>query len=98
MHYLSTFHAPCKGARRADRFRLRGVPAVMLADGAEDEALESFRQIAERTGGALLDFRTGDALMGELLAGVATLAIGGRKLREAQNTAGARLLLTHLPR
>ena len=83
----------------ADRFRLRGIQAVMLSDSAEGEALEVFRQIAERTGGALLDFRSSDvALMGELLAGVAALAIGGRKLLEAQPGAGARLLLTHLPR
>lgn len=83
----------------ADRFRLRGIQAVMLSDGAEGKPLEVFRQIAERTGGAVLDFRAGDAaLMGELLAGVATLAIGGRRLLEAQHTAGARLLLTHLPR
>jgi hypothetical protein len=83
----------------ADRFRLRGIQAVMLSDGAEGEALDLFRRIAERTGGALLDFRTGDsAFMGELLAGVAMLAIGGRKLLEAQHTAGARMLLTHLAR
>jgi len=83
----------------ADRFRLRGIQAVMLSDDADPEALAVFRQIAERTGGAVLDFRTGDTvLMGELLAGVATLAIGGRKLLEAQHTAGARLLLTNLSR
>ena len=71
----------------------------MLSDGADHQALDIFRQFSERTGGALLDFRSGNtALMGELLAGVATLAIGGRKLLEAQDTPGARLLLTHLQR
>ncbi len=81
----------------ADRFRLRGIQAVMLADGAEDDTLAVFQRIAERTGGAVLDFRSGGLdLMGELLAGVASLAIGGRKLLEAQSTSGAQLLLRHL--
>jgi len=83
----------------AARFRLRGIQAVMLADGADGDTLAVFEQIAERTGGAVLDFRSGDLdLMGELLAGVASLAIGGRRLLEAQTTAGARLLITHLAR
>jgi len=66
--------------------------------GSEDDALAVYRAIADRTGGALLDFRASRLqVMGEVLAGVATLAIGGRNLPEAQNTAGARLLLEHLP-
>lgn len=82
----------------ADRFKLRGIPVVLLADQAEDATLAVYRAIADRTGGAVLDFRASKLkVMGEVLAGVATLAIGGRKLLEAQATAGARLLLEHLP-
>jgi hypothetical protein len=78
----------------ADRFKLRGIKAVLLADGADEESLAVFREIAERTGGALLDFRAGELdLMGEVLDAVATLAIGGRKLLAAKKTMGAQLLL-----
>jgi len=83
----------------SDRFKLRGIPVVLLADQAEDDTLAVYRAIADRTGGAVLDFRASKLrVMGEMLVGVATLAIGGRKLLEAQGTAGARLLIEHLPR
>jgi len=78
----------------ADRFRLRGIKAVLLADAADEATLEVFREIADRTGGAVLDFRATElGLMGDLLAAVATLAIGGRKLLSTKTTPGARLLL-----
>ena len=79
----------------ADRFKLRGIKAVMLADDVDEATLAVFREIARRTGGAVLDFRAGELeLMGEVLAAVATLAIGGRKLLEGRQTRGARLLLS----
>lgn len=81
----------------ADRFRLRGIKVVVLADQADAPTLRVFRELAERTGGAVLDFRSGElGLMGEVLGAVAALAIGGRKLLEAKRTAGAKLLLGHL--
>lgn len=81
----------------ADRFKLRGIKAVILADQANEPTLRVFRELAERTGGALLDFRSGKLdLMGEVLGAVAALAIGGRKLLAERRTAGARLLLSHL--
>jgi len=79
----------------ADRFKLRGIKVVILADDANEDTLAVFREIAGRTGGALLDFRAGELeLMGEVLDAVATLAIGGRKLLAAKHTPGARLLLS----
>jgi hypothetical protein len=81
----------------ADRFRLRGIKAVILADDAGEEALAVFQEIARRTGGAVLDFRAGELdLMGEVLEAVAALAIGGRKLLAARKTPGATLLLGHI--
>lgn len=78
----------------ADRFRLRGIKVVILADDADEQTRSVFRQIAERTVGAVLDFRAAELdLMGEVLDAVATLAIGGRKLLAAKKTPGARLLL-----
>lgn len=78
----------------ADRFRLRGIKAVILADDVDEKTLAVFREITERTGGAVLDFRAAELdLMGEVLDAVATLAIGGRKLLAAKKTPGARLLL-----
>jgi hypothetical protein len=78
----------------ADRFRLRGIKAVILADDAGEEALAVFQEIARRTGGAVLDFRAGELdLMGEVLEAVAALAIGGRKLLAARTSPGAQLLL-----
>lgn len=82
----------------ADRCKLRGIKIVILADQADGPTLALFGQLAERTGGAVLDFRAGDPdLMGELLDAVATLAVGGRKLLAGRHTAGARLLLRHIP-
>lgn len=81
----------------ADRFKLRGIKVVVLADQADEPTLRVFRELADRTGGALLDFRSGELdLMGEVLGAVAALAIGGRKLLAERRTAGARLLLSHL--
>lgn len=81
----------------ADRFKLRGIKVVVLADQADAPTLRVFRELAERTGGAVLDFRSGELdLMGEVLGAVAALAIGGRKLLAERRTAGARLLLCHL--
>ncbi len=78
----------------ADRFKLRGIKAVILADDADESTLAAFREIASRTGGAVLDFRAGELeLMGEVLDAVAALAVGGRKLLAARHTPGARLLL-----
>ena len=82
----------------ADRFRLRGTKAIILADDADEASLAVFREIAERTGGAVLDFRSGELeLMGEVLSAVATLAIGGRKLLAARTSPGAQLLLARIP-
>src|SRR5438105_1836451 len=79
----------------ADRCKLRGIKVVILADDANEDTLAVFREIAGRTGGALLAFRAGDLdLMGEVLDAVATVAIGGRKLLAAKHTPGARLLLS----
>ena len=81
----------------ADRCKLRGLKLVILADQADEPTLRVFRALADRTGGALLDFRSGELdLMGEVLGAVAALAIGGRALLESKRTAGARLLLCHL--
>lgn len=81
----------------ADRFKLRGIKVVVLADQADEPTLRVFRELAERTGGAVLDFRSSELdLMGEVLGAVAALAIGGRKLLAERRTAGARLLLCHL--
>lgn len=81
----------------ADRMRLRGIKAVMLVDDADPETLEVFAQIASRTGGALLDFRASQSqLMGEVLEGVAQLAIGGQAILAASSSIGARLLLSHM--
>lgn len=88
---------PLEAFALADRCRLRGLKLVILADQADDGTLRVFRELADRTGGALLDFRSGELdLMGEVLGAVAALAIGGRKLLESKRTAGARLLLCHL--
>lgn len=81
----------------ADRCKLRGIKVVILADQAGEHALQVFREIAERTGGAVLDFRSGELdLMGEVLEGVAALALGGRKLLASSAKPGAKLLLQHL--
>jgi len=81
----------------ADRFRLRGIKAIILADEADEATLQVFHEIADRSGGALLDFRSGELeLMGQVLTAIAALAIGGRKLLAAKPSAGARLLLAHI--
>ncbi|MCR6481064.1 hypothetical protein NU688_33240 [Variovorax sp. ZS18.2.2] len=81
----------------ADRMRLRGIKVIMLADHADPETLRVFEEIANRTGGALLDFRGSQSrLMGEVLKGVAQLAIGGQAMLAGGTSAGARLLLSHL--
>jgi hypothetical protein len=89
--------SPDEAFALADRCKLRGIKLVILADQADAPTLRVFRELADRTGGALLDFRSGELdLMGEVLGAVAALAIGGRKLLESKRTAGARLLLSHL--
>lgn len=88
---------PLEAFALADRCRLRGLKLVILADQAGEGTLRVFRELADRTGGALLDFRSGALdLMGEVLGAVAALAVGGRKMLESKRTAGARLLLSHL--
>lgn len=81
----------------ADRFKLRGIKAVILADDVDEATMFVFQEIAERTGGAVLDFRAGDiGLMGDVLDAVAALAVGGKKLLALKATRGARLLLEHI--
>lgn len=81
----------------ADRFRARGIRLVILADQPSPATLEFFQQLVARAGGAVLDFRAEQLdVMGEVLEGVAALAVGGRKLLAGRGTAGARLLLEGL--
>lgn len=78
----------------ADRFKHFGIKAVILADQADVSTMLIFEEIARRTGGAVLDFRSGDLdLMGEVLAGVAALAVGGRGMLESNSSKGSQLLL-----
>lgn len=81
----------------ADRCKLRGIKVVILADQANEATHQVFEEIARRTGGAVLDFRSGELnVMAEVLQGIAALAIGGRRLLAGQRSAGAQLLLSHL--
>lgn len=81
----------------ADRFKARGIKLVVLADEPDRSTRAIFEELARRTGGACLDFRSAQlGTMGEVLDAVAALAVGGRKLLEARRTAGSLLLLGNL--
>lgn len=64
---------------------------------ANREAIEILKVIAETTGGVYLPFDQASAKkLGELLAGIAAWAAGGRAALAARTDAGARFLLGHL--
>lgn len=81
----------------AGQLGLKNVPVFVFHEGGEPVARRCFEQIARVSGGAYCPFdaRAGDQLR-DLLAGVATFAVGGRKALQdfAAKRGGAALLLT----
>lgn len=66
-------------ARRAGELGLLGVPAFMFQEGQDREVRGAFERVARLSGGAYCPFdaNSADALR-DLLAAVATFAVGGR--------------------
>jgi hypothetical protein len=92
------------GRTLADAMGLRGVRLIVLHDTADPYArthAETFMDLARRTGGCLVPFDANavDRLR-ELLAAIATFAVGGTGLLEQKRRElpGAVLLLEHLNR
>lgn len=83
----------------ADALRLRACRVIILQDGTDERSARVFREIARRTGGALIPFDA-DAIerIRELLEAVSVLAVGGVRLleQEKKTLPGATLLLGHL--
>lgn len=74
-----------------------GLPIFAFQEGHDPAATEVFSKLAELSGGAHCAFDAGAAQrLRELLQAVAAFATGGLKALMAQNSAGARLLLTQL--
>ena len=60
-------------------------------------AVDTFKAIAANTGGVYLPFDAHSAeKLGELLAGIAAWAVGGREALAARTDAGAQFLLGHI--
>ena len=84
----------------ADKLKLKGCRVIILQDGDDPGSAHVFREIAKRTGGAVLPFGSGSvSQLRDLLQAVGVLAVGGRKLLESKQKTlpGATLLLKHLP-
>lgn len=85
-------------AKLAGDLGLLGVPVFVFHEGGEAVARRSFEEIARLSGGAYCPFdaASADALR-DLLAAVATFAVGGRKALEdfGKRRGGAALQLTH---
>lgn len=72
---------------QADRFKLRGIRAIMLHDErtGDGRAWEVFSEIARRTGGVCIKLHGGDRqAMRDIFEAVAVLAAGGVKLLKAE--------------
>ncbi|XPJ79405.1 hypothetical protein ACNSPR_31120 [Klebsiella pneumoniae] len=87
----------------ADAMALRGVKAFMFHDDATGGTAhrDIFAEIARRTGGALIDFRSwSQQELREIFAAVAVLAVGGVRLLEQRRKQlpGADKLLRLLPK
>ena len=83
---------------KAGEVGLLGVPVFLFQEGANENAMRAFKEIARITNGAHCRFDEGSARqLRELLAAVAVYAAGGRKaldrLSHQPDGAGARLLL-----
>lgn len=88
---------------RAGELALLGVPAFLFQEGRDARAGTAFREIARLTRGAACSFDAGSAKqLRDLLTAVAVYAAGGHKallaLSKGSSGAGARMLLTQLPR
>ena len=84
-------------ARRAGELGLLGVPCFMFLEGKDPVARAAFERIARLTGGAFCPFDAGSArTLRDLLAAVATFAVGGRVALEdfSRQRGGAVQLLT----
>ncbi len=82
----------------AGELGLLGVPAFIFHEGGEPVARKCFEEIARLSGGAYCPFDSGSAdMLRDLLAAVATFAVGGRPALEdfGRRRGGAALLLTH---
>jgi hypothetical protein len=76
---------------------LIGVPAFLFQEGDDDLVRAIYVEIAGITGGAVASFDAGAAdRLADLLKAVAAFAAGGVKALSAQDTEGARLLLTQV--
>lgn len=84
-------------AQRAGELGLLGVPCFMFQEGADPVARAGFERVARLTGGAYCPFDAGSAqALRDLLAAVATFAVGGRVALEdfSRGRAGPVKLLT----
>ena len=85
-------------AKLAGDLGLLGVPVFVFHEGGEPVARKCFEEIARLSGGAYCPFdaASADALR-DLLAAVATFAVGGRRALEdfGRRRGGAALMLTH---
>jgi hypothetical protein len=85
-------------AKLAGDLGLLGVPAFVFHEGGEPVARKCLEEIARLSGGAYCPFDTNSAeMLRDLLAAVATFAVGGRKALEdfGRKRGGAALQLTH---
>lgn len=94
---------PLEAYELADAMALRGVKALMFHDDATGGTFhrDVFAEIARRTGGALIDFRSwSQAELREIFAAVAVLAVGGVRMLEQRRKQlpGADRLLRLLPK
>lgn len=84
-------------AQRAGELGILGVPCFMFLEGSDPVARAAFERIAKLTGGAFCPFDAGSAqTLRDLLAAVATFAVGGRVALEdfSRQRGGAAKLLT----
>ena len=85
-------------AKLAGDLGLLGTPVFVFHEGGEAVARQCFETIARLSGGAYCPFDAGSAdVLRDLLAAVATFAVGGRQALEdfSRKRGGAALQLTH---
>ncbi len=85
-------------AKLAGDLGLLGTPVFVFHEGGEAVARQCFEAIARLSGGAYCPFDAGSAdMLRDLLAAVATFAVGGRQALEdfSRKRGGAALQLTH---
>jgi len=85
-------------AKLAGDLGLLGTPVFVFHEGGEAVARQCFEAIARLSGGAYCPFDAGSAdVLRDLLAAVATFAVGGRQALEdfSRKRGGAALQLTH---